>query len=242
MVRRIKGKNSAGIQRVTWDLRYSDLYPASDKDRNKDDAFAFDQSGPLALPGDYTVMVQKSENGKLSTIVEKASFKVTSLGLNTLEEKDKALVLTFQQKVRDLNRAVSGANRVIGELDKKLELLKSAALGDNTNLAILSRINQQKMALDEIKIKMQGDRSLEKREFETPPSISSRIGVMGWYLYNSTSAPTQSQKDSYRAAGDEFKAVLSSLKTIDEAINQIHQELEEAKAPYVPGVIPSWDY
>ena len=87
MVRRIKGKNSAGIQRVTWDLRYSDLDPASDKDRNKDDAFAFDQSGPLALPGDYIVMVQKSENGKLSTIVEKASFKVTSLGLNTLEEK-----------------------------------------------------------------------------------------------------------------------------------------------------------
>lgn len=242
VVRRIKGKNSAGIQRVTWDLRYSDLDPSSDKDRNKDDAFAFDQSGPLALPGDYTVMVQKSENGKLSTLVEKASFKVTSLGLNTLEEKDKALVLTFQQKVRDLNRAVSGANRVIGELDKKLELLKSAALGANSDLVILERINQQKMALAGIKIKMQGDRSLEKREFETPPSISSRIGVMGWYLYNSTSAPTQSQKDSYRAAGDEFKTVLSSLKTIDETINQIHQELEKAKAPYVPGVIPNWDY
>jgi len=242
VIRRIKGKNSPGIQRVNWDLRYSELNPASTKDRNKKDAFAFDQSGPLALPGEYTVSVQQSKNGQLTTLVEGANFKVNSLGLNALEEKDKALVLTFQQKVRDLNRAVGGAGKVIEEFENKLELLKSSALGANNNLAILSEIKNQQVAINNLKVKMYGDASLSKREFETPPSISSRVGVMGWYLYNSTSAPTQSQKDSYRAAGDDFKEILTALKTMETGIENIHQQLEKIKAPYVPGVIPNWNY
>lgn len=240
-VRRLKASNTSGIQRVVWDLRYADLSAMASQDQNKKDPFAEDRSGPLAVPGKYFVSVHQFANNTFTELIPPQAFEVESLGLNELEEKDKNLVLTFQHQVRELNRAVSGANKVISEFENKITLLKKSAIAAGSDLNIINELKQEEAKIVEAKILLQGDNSISKREFETPPSISSRIGVLGWYLYNSTSAPTQTQKDAYRAAGDSFKLVLKSLKEIDSSLQKIHLKLENQNAPYVPGLIPNWN-
>ena len=241
IVRRLNSKNSAGIQRVNWDLRYNENNPASPKDKNKKDAFAFDQSGPLAMPGKYFVQVDKSVNGELTQLLEKTPFNVVSLGLNTLEEKNKELVLNFQKQVRELNGAVRGTQRALKEIKDKLDLLENAAQSSAKDLTILNTINKLQKDLIKVDINLNGDESLSKREFETPPSISSRVGVLGWYLYNATTSPTQTQKDAYRIAGKELNEVLIKLSYINEKTEEIHNTLMGEGIPYVPGKIPSWN-
>ena len=95
--------------------------------------------------------------------------------------------------------------------------------------------------LRQVDIKLNGDASLARREFETPPSINGRIGTIEYTLWNSTSAPTQTAHQSYEVASNQFTAVLAELKSIDGKIKEAENVLERSKAPYTPGRFPEWN-
>ena len=78
-----------------------------------------------------------------------------------------------------------------------------------------------KNQLIEINRKMNGDRSLDSRDFETPPSISSRIGRATYGLYGSTSAPTKTMEDAYDIVSEEFTPILEELKEIVKNIQKM---------------------
>ena len=62
--------------------------------------------------------------------------------------------------------------------------------------------------------------------------------AIDWYV---TSAPTQSQRESYEHAGAEFTEVLAQLrKLILEDLVSLEEKLEAAGAPWTPGRIPTW--
>jgi replication-associated recombination protein RarA len=87
---------------------------------------------------------------------------------------------------------------------------------------------------------MNGDASIARREFETPPSINGRIGTIESALWYSTSAPTKTAMQSFEVASKQFAAALESLKAIDTEIKDLEAALEKAKAPYTPGRLPDW--
>lgn len=87
---------------------------------------------------------------------------------------------------------------------------------------------------------MNGDASLAKREFETPPAINDRISTIESTLWNATSAPTQTAMQSFEIASKQFAALLPELKSIDEEIQKVEATLEKNGAPYTPGRLPEW--
>jgi len=89
-------------------------------------------------------------------------------------------------------------------------------------------------------IKMNGDASLAKREFETLPSINGRIGTIESTLWTTTSAPTQTAVNSYDIASKQFDSLLPELKSIDEEIKNVESTLEKNRAPFTPGRLPEW--
>ena len=89
-------------------------------------------------------------------------------------------------------------------------------------------------------IKMNGDASLAKREFETVPSINGRIGTIEGTLWSATSAPTLTAINSFEIASKQFAALLPELKSIDEEIKKVEVTLEKNGAPYTPGRLPEW--
>jgi hypothetical protein len=63
--------------------------------------------------------------------------------------------------------------------------------------------------MNDVEIKMNGDASMAKREFETAPSINGRIGQIEGSVWYTTSAPTKTATQSYEIASKQFGAVLA---------------------------------
>jgi predicted nucleic acid-binding Zn-ribbon protein len=115
----------------------------------------------------------------------------------------------------------------VNEVPQKLENLPAELLSIDKKLV-------------EINTQLNGDATLAKREFETIPSINSRVGSMEYTLWNVSAAPTQTFLKSYDIATSQFSKILVSIKEVDESIKKVEGILEENKAPYTPGRLPNW--
>jgi len=236
VIRRFAGSRQRGIHRVAWDLRYNSSEPVAMG------AAVGSSSGPLALPGTYTVTLVKEVDSRVNQLTEPVPFNVIPLELATFAAKDRKAVLDFQKKIARLQRALEGTIRVAGEAQNRIELIRKAILETPAlDLALLQEVQNLETRLGDIRKKLQGDRILRKYEEPSPPSIRSRIRNVVSSQWNSTLPPTRTQEDAYRYAGKEFEKVLADLRSLVERdIAEIEKKLEAAGAPWTPGRIPSW--
>ncbi|MCB0846097.1 MAG: glycosyl hydrolase, partial [Bacteroidetes bacterium] len=239
IINRVTTNASKGVKRMTWDLRYPSSSPI--RLRGNSPFGGRGGSGHLVLPGKYFVSLSQSVNGKISELVGPQPFTVKSLNNTTLPAEDREALVAFQNKLSDLSRAVRGAASLRGDLAEKVNYIR-AAIQQSPSVPIT--MMDQAKALDDkltdINRQLNGDRSVSNREFETPPSITSRIGRATYGLYGTTSAPTQTMKDAYDIVSEEFAPILEELKGIVKEIQDMEKKLEEYGAPYTPGRIPVW--
>jgi photosystem II stability/assembly factor-like uncharacterized protein len=243
VVRKVSGDVGKGFHRVAWDLRLPAATPARlPDDTVEKDPWDAPDRGPLAVPGNYLVQLSKRVGGAETTLGEPQSFKVTPLGLATLENKDKAAQLDFQQKVARLQRAVLAADEVVGDVKGRIKLIK-VALNDAPAASggLQGWVRELDKRLTEIDIALSGDGEVAKRNEPTPPGIIERVERIVWASWGATAAPTRTQRDGYDIAADEFAEVLPKLKTLVETdLRQLEESMEKAQAPYTPGRVPTW--
>jgi len=241
VVRRVKGKNGAGIQRVAWDLRHAPSEPTDLKER-KPAPWDDPAGGPLALPGHYTVRMAKRVGGVLTELGEPQRFEVVPLGTATLPAEDRAELLEFQQKVARLQRAVLGAVRAAGEVQVRINHIKQALLETPGAPAKLNDdVRAIEVRLKDLQVQLSGDGTLTSRAEPAPKSIRQRVGRIVSGQWASTSAPTQTNRDAYRYAGEAFTTVLGDLRNLVERdLTQLEQEMEAVLAPWTPGRLPRW--
>jgi chromosome segregation ATPase len=194
------------------------------------------------MPGKYSVSLSKRVGGVVSPLARPQEFSVTVDGIETLPAPDRAALVEFQQRVARLQRAVTGALELTNNVKQRLGLIKRALqetpsadgkLTDDT-VALDKQVNETLRAL-------RGDAALRSRNENAPDSINERVSRIVGEQRMSTSRPTQTQIDQYRAAADEFQAVLGRLRSLVEAdLARIEKALDAAGAPYTPGRIPQW--
>jgi photosystem II stability/assembly factor-like uncharacterized protein len=233
VVRRIEAPASAGMHRVAWDLRYPAFTPARPGRRS---------SGPMAVPGTYTVRAAKLVDGLFTLLGESQSFEARPLGLATLAASDKAAVLAFQEKVGRLQRAVVGANRVVEETLEQLRYAKQALIdAPRADAALFQEVRALEERLLDIEEALTGDETVSSRAEYTPPSITARVqrAVGGFW---SSSPPTATHRRSYEIAGQEFGPVLEDLRLLVEVdMAALSERLEAIGAPWTPGRgVPAW--
>jgi len=243
VVRRITGPRDKGIHRVAWDLRYPATIPTNINQPTDRPSSRRPPAGPLALPGSYTVSLAQEVDGVITTLAEPQVFEVIPLELATFAAKDRAEVLAFQKKVARLHRAVRGALRAAGEAQTRLAHLRKAVLDTPAaDPKILVEIADLEQRLNQLLVKLRGDRTRTKRDEPAPPSINERVGQVRGNQWQTTSAPTQTQRDAYRHAGTEFGEVLAELRSLmAQDLIQLEDKLEAAGAPWTPGRIPTWE-
>ena len=235
IVRKLRTDVKAGVNRISWDLRYPSANPIRE-------VSGTEESGSPVLPGKYKVTMSLSIDGVLSEIAGPVEFEAKVLNNITLPAGDRTALVEFQRKVYELDRAVSGAIELSKELKKKVELIKTAlkqtenapqSLTDETN-----RIADENLALYR---KLTGDEVLSKRNEPVYPDISARVGEIIYGLWQTSSDPTSAYKQNYQIAVDEFRPVLENLKNLMEIdLKRIESELERLKAPWTPGRVPDW--
>jgi len=236
IVRTLTSPVKTGINRITWDLRYPDMSPVGSwTDANN-------HSGTPVLPGKYKVTVMKSIDGVITQLSDTVSFITKVLNNVTLAAKDRAALVEFQQKTARLQRGIYGTGRLIGEMKNDLTLIKKSLFATKgTDKALIEKVRKVDASLNEISEILNGNSTLARRNENQPPPVNERLNYIISGLWSCSQAPTQTQKDAYRIAGEEFSAALNKLKSIVEVdIKDLNKELDRLGSPWTPGRIPDW--
>ena len=236
IVRKITQKPGKGLNRIQWDLRYGHDDPIRLSPPAFYNPFAGSSQGTLVAPGSYTVTMSLFENGEFKDLAEPVTFNVKALNNSVLPAADRGEKLAFQQKVSELRRQISTVQRRISELNNQMRHIEKAILLTETDQKTLYvEYLTIKKGLNDLQIKLNGDRVAGTLDIDTPPSISSRSGIMAWEQSNTTSAPTGTHRKVYQIMLEEFGPIKSSLEGIvDGPFKSLQEKLEAAGAPYTP--------
>ncbi len=239
VVNRIRQEPVKGINRAVWNFRYPSVSPVVLK-KPEASIFGSEDMGPLALPGKYTVSLAKVVDGEIAELAGPKEFECKTLGFASLPAEDKTAMLAFQKEVSELRRVVLGTNKYVGELSEKLKLM-AVAVGETPGISkdVLNDIRGVEKKIAEINIALNGDGSMAKRMYPTGPSITGRVESIVWGLWETSSAPTETMKASYKVADEMFDDIYQRVKKIGEMdVMVIEEKLEAAGAPYTPGRLP----
>ena len=239
VVRKLRASTRSGLHRIVWDLMYPALAPTSLQAASPTSS---GRSSTPVLPGEYKVFLSKNVNGVVTKLTEPVEFKAVVLGNTSLPAEDRAELVAFQKKVRELSRAVNNASSVMRELTDKVRhyrvALKSVTVDDSH---IYAQIKALEADVSGIQIRLFGDRTFRRIDKDAEPGLSSRISSIIYEQRRSTSVPTQSQRDAYQIVADDFGPILQKLKKlVEEDVKKIEKILDEIGAPYTPGRFPNW--
>jgi photosystem II stability/assembly factor-like uncharacterized protein len=240
-VRRLKAPAKKGLQRITWDFRYDAPDPVNFNEPDPMNFFSGPDLGAMAFAGNYKVSLSKFEDGLFTELVPAQPFKVVSLNAATLPDTDKKALEAFTQKAASLVRALGGAQSVHGELNNKMRFLKAAWQSTpKASAEMQGQLISIEKQLTALSTALYGDRTLARREFETLPSISERVGRIQGNLVSTSAAPTQTMLTSYQTAAKQFSTFLTDLRKTQNDISALETALQNAGAPHTPGRFPEW--
>ncbi len=236
IVRRIKAKSGKGFHRVSWDLRYPRYQTISLHGSGNIDEFS-SRSGFLVVPGIYTAVLSKRINGITTKISEPVNFRVKLMQSGTLQGAPSVEILSFGKDVNSLLMANSALNNVLYTTKRKLSALRKALMMVNSsNDSLYSSIYQVKKNLTDMERRLVGSKSKREVGQKNNPTISNRL----WNAYggaqNLSYGPTQTQRNSYDIAKEEFSKVKSELEEIvNNQIPELEKQAIKMGAPWIEG-------
>ena len=243
VVRRLTAPGTAGVHRVAWDLRFPPSNPSDTPKPDPTIPWQQPPTGPMAVPGKYTRLAREAR-GRRRDAARRAgrASRWRALGAGSLPPADRAELLAFQRKTARLQRAVLGAVSAAKEDQKRLAHMKQALHdtparrpGARRGRARARGAPARRSARAR---RRQGDgRSPGADGARRSPTGSTRSSATQW---SSTSAPTQTSRDDYTIAAEEFAPVLEKLRQADKDLASLESRMEAAGAPWTPGRVPTW--
>jgi len=236
VVRRLKTSPSTGLNRIAWDLRYPPATPVDLSGPGQPNPFASAPTGPMVAPGTYRVALSKVVDGVPATLTEPVAFNVVGLNNAVLAAADRDALLEFQLEAGALQRDVRGAARRLAEASGRMPDIKEAIrLTAALPESVLADARALEARMAEISISLNGDRSVARRQFETPPSITGRVGGVVGASYGSTGAPSPSQREQLRIVRESFRSAEASIDAVISDLEALESRLAAAGAPYTRG-------
>lgn len=240
IVRQLYEKASKGIQRTNWDLRYKNPSYLEIKDE-KFDPLKDGGSGMLALPGTYQVEMSMVLNGEEKQLAGPVTFETRVLDNRTLPARDEEAFGAFYIDVANLWRVMNDIGKYQKELETKTAYIRQALQqSPGATLEMKNEAADLQNELDEITFLFDGTPAKASWE-EVPPEqmpLSKRLSAILWASWQSTSAPTATQKMNYGILMEAIPPVIGQLADIESRLTELDVELDKLKAPYTPGRKP----
>jgi hypothetical protein len=240
-IRRVDASIDEGFQRTAWDLRY----PTASLHEHAEDGEDFPPAaatGPLVMPGAYSVRMFEKVDGVVTGLGSAQNFKVVADGAGGVSEADRAAPAEFQRKVTRLYRAVSGAVHTAEDVQAKLKEMREAM---QDVPAAEKELSAEADAIEkkdrEILRALSGDTEMQKRNEPVKSSINDRVVAIMEGERFAMAKPTQSHVDDYNIAAGEFGVELGKLHELVEVdLNKLEKDMESAGAPWTQGRVPVW--
>lgn len=229
-IRRLITSPSKGISRINWDLRNNTTNPINSGGK-----------GLLVTPGTYYVSVSLMKNGTVEQLTSKQAFNVKGLNNQTLVAKNPEELKAFRAQVSELNRKVSGTSRLMNESKEELDLIEQALINyPNTDLSLLKETRALKLIYDDCAVAIWGDKIKEAHEFEFEPSITSRLGMVEYQLYDNTTGVTKTHRLNKEIAEEQYNAMRAKLNDMIKRLEILQSKLDAANVPYTKSKGADW--
>lgn len=241
VVRRLTGPVTAGVHRVTWDLRYPAVTPpGTGGGFGGGGGEGNPPAGPYVLPGIYTVAMARRVDGVSTPVGEPQRFEVYLLDGDG--QRSPAIV-AFEQQTANLQRSVMGTSALIGETLTRVQALRRAIADAPGASDALSRdAHSLEMRLRDLQMALSGDPTMSRRSEPAPPSLLSRLNTITNGLWSNTlSEPTQTHRRQYEIVAAEFGRIIAQARPLVETeLKRVEDAAEAAGVPWTPGRLPSW--
>lgn len=233
-VKKLRTHVSQGLNRVTWNLRYPPTTPIR-TDTAKVGRYSNPNEGPLVLPGKYSVEIWQAQNGIFEQLTPPSPFEVKALENSSLARQTEANI-AFKKQVQELRRKMRGSSNEHQELNQRLKHIKqSIQIYPNASLEWMKEVKALEELVRQIQIQMWGNYHKSKRDIETVPGTVTRIENIVWNTWYSTSNPTNTNKEQYVLAKEEYETIRANLDALKLRIEALEKKMDNQNIPYTPG-------
>ena len=235
VIKRIKGDNKKGINRVAWHLDMPDV-SAILKPEEKP-GFSYIQINYLAEPGEYSVSLSQKVNGEVTELVGPQKFNVKQLYQGALPGAGTQKAVAFWKEINQLKKQTSALfNAHKMAMDKVKMLERALAESQSTTGQFEKRIFALRDELLEMNHRINGDQSRAEVYLSNAKTISNLINVAEMGTAFSSYGPTPTHRKSLDQAVKQYNDEKVVLKQIlEQTIPQLERELREAGSPWIIG-------
>ena len=221
-VRRFSQAAAKGIQRVVWDGELGRM----DGSSRGSEPITTAPGAHFAPEGTYQVSMYQLVNGVGSLLAGPVSFRLNHLKNGTTHPTapaDEAARNAFWADANKTTQSLESVERTFRVLKEHvLELKAGLRNTPGASLETLAEARKLEVQLAAWGIELYGDGSMSKREFETAPGLTDRMGNATWGSWSHRSAPTSTMvgdlaavKTGVAALAPQLAAAWASLKKLD---------------------------
>jgi len=241
-VRKIKESISKGIKRINWDGRYESTAPIDFSEPDLSNPYFTPDYGPMAVPGKYFAQLLKVYQGKSEVLCDKVSFELKTLNQNTMLMPEQMQMKQFNKELSEFRRVVLGTASYFEILKERIKYLKKAVVNSNVNsmtlLDDISKFEEKKRVLN---LKLNGDESLAKREFETLNGFIGSLENIVSATWSQSLGATQTQMERLARLKVEFKSIYQEIQEAKRLVENIESKAESLKMPATIYRLPVWE-
>lgn len=242
VVSRFTGGNTAGSNRVTWNLRWPAVTPVGgEQSSDAQPAAATEASaaqggnGPYVVPGTYTVQLYKRLSGTRSPITQPMAFEVRLLPGTPHTVAQRQDALEYQQRAQGIQRVVLGMNALMAETSTRLDALQQAVQRITRPTTLDADVRAAIAKLRVIREQLSGDNTAGRY---SEPVATSLVGRMqrAASFGESLGVPTKTQQEQLAIVASQFPSIKAALDAfIAEDLARLEREAEAQGAPWTPG-------
>jgi photosystem II stability/assembly factor-like uncharacterized protein len=218
----------AGLNRVTWDLRYQGPHVRRTADAEADaegGGFRFRPMGPQVLPGKYTVRLTAGGQTLTRDLEVKVDPTIPAA------ESELRTQLDINLKLRDMESSVNDALRSIDTYKAELDQAENSAkaLEPQATKVLVGLIDERKQQLGSMELRLARPDNIPG--YSMGPRLVDRLGQLLNSIDRVLSAPTPYQVEHYNELKAEFLKDMGDVNTFTERqIPEINDLLKKNNA------------
>jgi hypothetical protein len=166
---------------------------------------------------------------------------IKSLNACTLPPLDLKKQNETNQQIAEFRRVVLGSSDYYRHLKERVKYLKEAAYrGGQEAMALLNDISGFEKRSLELDLKLYGDRSMARREFETTNGFVDDMETMVYYTWAQSYGSTKVLEDKFRELKAGFGVLYAQIKELKQLTEQMETKADKAKLPATLGRLPEF--